>query len=197
MSADLVFLPATTPEDRTYGAIPQHLAGYPEVCVHAIRFPRVVWYNRGIRDQAVAQIQELALDSFILVGFSKSGLGAWNLAREIPDRVAGTLIFDAPVASDDWRRWGDEFYQDDAAWQRDLPLRAVRQERQPWPPAPGLVLVSGEAFHDQMAALAVALTAAGVRHTFIPHPDMPHHWNAGWIEEGLTVLLGRPRREKD
>jgi pimeloyl-ACP methyl ester carboxylesterase len=190
MSVDLVFLPATAPGDRTYGTIPDRLAAYPKVRVHAVEFPGVVWYNRAIRDQAIVQIRALGLDSFLLVGFSKSGLGAWNIAREMPDQVSGTLIFDAPVASDDWRRWGDDYYQDDVSWQRDLPLRIVRQAREPLPPTPGLVLISGASFHDQMCILAAALTAAGVRHTFIPHPEMRHHWNAGWIEEGLAVLLG-------
>lgn len=197
MSADLVFLPATLAEDHTYGAVPERIVAYPEVNVHAVRFPRVVWYNRTVRDQAIAQIRALALDSFILVGFSKSGLGAWNIAREIPGKVEGTIIFDAPVASDDWRRWGDDFYQDDAAWQRDLPLRTVLETRGPLPPDSGLVLISGEAFHDQMSALSTALVAAGVGHTFISHPEMAHHWQAGWIEEGLAVLLGPPENQED
>lgn len=194
MSVDLVFLPATLAEDRTYGAIPERIAAYPQVNVHAVRFPGVVWYNRTIRDQAIAQIRELVLDSFILVGFSKSGLGAWNIAREIPERVSGTLIFDAPVASDDWRRWGDEFYQDDVTWQRDLPLRTVLEARGALQPNPRLVLISGEAFHEQMSTLAAALAAVGIRRTFISHPDMAHHWQAGWIEEGLAALLGPPKQ---
>ena len=138
MTVDLVFLPAMAAEDRTYGAIPDRLPAFPEVHVHAAGFPGVVWYNCAVRNQAVAQIRALDLDSFILVGFSKSGLGAWNIARKMPERICGTLIFDAPVASDDWRRWGDDFYQDDASWQRDLPLRAVLGARGPLPWAPGV-----------------------------------------------------------
>ena len=192
---NLVFLPATAPEDRTYGMIPQRMSAYPDIAVHAIQYPTVVWYNTSIRAQAIAQIRRLDLASIILIGFSKSGLGAWSIARMIPERISGTLIFDAPVADEDRYRWGaDQFYHDDATWQRELPLHSVQEFRTALPKTHKLVLISGEVFHDEMSSLAQVLSEAEVEHTFLPRPHLKHHWNSGWIEEGLSILLDQPDR---
>jgi len=50
------------------------------------------------------------------------------------------------------------------------------------------VLISGAAFHADMQQLSQALGEAGVEHSFLPHPEMAHHWNSGWIERGLAIL---------
>jgi pimeloyl-ACP methyl ester carboxylesterase len=190
---DLVFLPATAPDDRTYGTIPERIASYPGIAVHAIQFPTVVWYNAGVRDQAITQIRRLGLPSLILAGFSKSGLGAWGIARTIPEIVSGTIIFDAPVADENRYRWGaDQFYSDDATWQRDLPLRSVEEFRAAMPEAHRLVLISGAEYHDEMSCLSQALSDAAFKHAFLSRPHLKHHWNSGWIEEGLGVQLEQP-----
>jgi pimeloyl-ACP methyl ester carboxylesterase len=187
---DVVILPATHPDDPTFGFAPTRVAAQPQARLHAVRFPGVVWYNRAVRDQAMAQIRGLRLASCVLVGFSKSGLGAWNLACQMADQVQGVIIFDAPLASDDWRRWGEEFYQDDVAWQEDLPLRQVRRDPAVWPGHASLVLISGSSFHAQMVQFAAALGRHGTPHQFLPRPGMPHHWDAGWLEQGLAALPG-------
>jgi pimeloyl-ACP methyl ester carboxylesterase len=190
-SLHLVCLPATAPHDATYGLTPDAIAGYPKAAVHPIHFPTMVWYNAAVRRKAIAQIDALGLSSLALVGFSKSGLGAFNIARAIPDRVAATVIFDAPVVRETLPRWGTApFYADDAEWLTDLPARHVDEWAAAMPAAHRLILISGEAFHDEIASLSGLLHGAGVVHTFLPRPDMRHHWQAGWLEEALAVLLG-------
>ena len=90
---NLVLLPATEPGDDTYGIMPGRVEAYPSAVVHPVHFPTMVWYNESIRNAAIAQIQSLETNPVILVGFSKSGLGAWNIARTIPQRISGTIIF--------------------------------------------------------------------------------------------------------
>lgn len=185
----VVFLPATVPGDPTYGTPSERLPAFPDLAICQVRYPRQVWYNAEVRREAVAQIRRLAAPRVILVGFSKSGLGAWNLARTIPELVAGTIIFDAPVARDILPPWDTAaFYRDDADWQQDLPLRTLPQFAAAVSPAHGLVLISGANFHDEMRALAQALAGTAVRHVFLPRPDLPHHWQSGWIEAGIAAL---------
>jgi pimeloyl-ACP methyl ester carboxylesterase len=182
----LVFLPATAPGDRTYGTIPELLPEFPAATVHAVRFPDLVWYNREIRAQAVAQIRALNLPPVVLVGFSKSGLGAWNIAREHPELVGAVIIFDAPVFRDVLPPWEtDAFYADDKAWREDLPLRQMAGPARLFPAGLPLILVSGATFHDEMAELSRALCRIGIEHTFHSSPNYPHHWNSGWIEAAL------------
>ncbi len=187
---DIVFLPATDPGDETCVVMPDRIEAYPDASIHHIHYPTMVWYNQSVCKKAVKQIQALGLESIILVGFSKSGLGAWNIARSIPDRIAGTIIFDAPVACDNLPPWGtDAFYANDAAWRKDLPVGTIQAFAEAMPRAHQLVLISGANFHEEMCMLSQALSKSGVLHVFLPHPNMEHHWNSGWIEEGLNKLL--------
>ena len=187
----LVFLPATEPGNCNYGEIPESVALFPELAVRQVHYPKLVWYNREVQDEAIAQIRTWNMSSIILAGFSKSGLGAWNIARQIPELVAGTIIFDAPVARDTLPPWETApFYKDDAAWQEDLPLRTCGHFKTAMRTDHRLVLISGAAFHPEMCILSDKLSGMGMRHVFLPRPDMKHHWNAGWIEEGLNTMRG-------
>lgn len=185
----VVFLPATEPGDATYGHPPERLDIGRDVTCHALRYPRLVWYNAAVRKEAVRQIEALDLRDIILVGFSKSALGAWNIARMIPDRVAATILFDAPVARRSLPPWQTApFYADDDAWGRDLPLNTVPAFKAALPPPHTLVLISGKAFADEMRLLSQTLDAAAVPHVLLDRPLMPHHWRSGWLEKGLRSL---------
>ena len=187
---NLVFLPATEPGDETRGRVPERIATYPSVCIHQVSYPGMVWYNETIRKEAITQIQALALASIVLVGFSKSGLGAWNIARMIPDLVAGTIIFDAPVAGEIRLPYGsDPFYADDESWKHDLPVQSAHAFHAGMPDRHSLVLISGECYHEEMCSLSSALSKNGAQHSFLPQPHLKHHWNSGWIEQGLKELL--------
>jgi len=188
---NLVFLPATDPEDRTYGTIPERIDGFQDVSVYPLHFPTMVWYNEAVRRQAIKQIDSLCVSLVVLVGFSKSGLGAWNIARAIPDRTSATIIFDAPVAREGPPPLGSTspFYASAAAWLEDLPIRRVKDFKAAVSATHRLVLISGENFHDEMTRLSHTLDDAGIAHVFLPRPQLKHHWQSGWIEEGLNILL--------
>lgn len=136
------------------------------------------------------QIRAWGNGPIILVGFSKSGLGAWHIARTMTDHVLATLIFDAPVARAELPPWGTQpFCADDDAWQADLPLRNVQAFDAALPKTHRLVLISGANFHEEMGSLSQALSDIGHKHVFVDRRDMKHHWNSGWIEEGLKRFL--------
>jgi hypothetical protein len=104
----------------------------------------------------------------------------------------GTIIFDSPVARDALPPWGTApFYKDDAAWQEDLPLRTCEQFKAVMPANHKLVLISGTGFHAEMCTLSDKLSGIGLEHIFLPRPDMKHHWNSGWLEEGLNEVTGK------
>jgi pimeloyl-ACP methyl ester carboxylesterase len=197
MMMNLVFLPATEPTDRTYGEVPEKIDGRPEALCHEIQYPELVWYNKRVRDEAIAQIRAFNVSPVVLVGFSKSGLGAWNIARTIPDLVSATIIFDAPVARETLPPWGTgPFYEDDSSWQEDLPLRTIEDFQSVMPGTHQLVLISGPGFHNEMCFLSDELTKIGLRHAFLSRPHRKHHWNSGWIEEGLKELVKQSTAER-
>jgi pimeloyl-ACP methyl ester carboxylesterase len=188
----LVFLPATESSNTTYGEVPEKIEGVPDVSIHTIQYPHLVWYNKRVCDEAIAQIRALNVSPIVLVGFSKSGLGAWNIARRIPELVSGTIIFDSPVARQELPSWGTApFYADDASWQEDLPLNTIDEFQAVVPETHQLVLISGPGFHDEMCQLSEALSTRACKHAFLARPHLKHHWNSGWIEEGLNEWVER------
>lgn len=187
---NLVFLPATAPGDTSYGSMPRRLDCAPAATIRHVEYPRLVWYNAAVRESAIAQIRAWGVSPVVLVGFSKSGLGAWNMTRAIPDEVAATLLFDAPVARESCPPWGTApFYADDAAWQEDLPIRAVEPFAASMPAQHRLVLVAGPQFGDDMGMLSHALDRIGHAHTLVDGTAYRHHWNSGWIDSALSALV--------
>lgn len=186
---NLVFLPATDSSDDTHGQPPDRVADFPEASCYTVKYPELVWYNANIRSQAIAQIQSRDRRPIVLVGFSKSGPGAWNIARAIPELVSATIIFDAPMTREELPMWGaEQFYKGDKDWQKDLPINSISEFQDAMSDTHRLVLISAEGWHSEMAQMSKALSLAGCRHSFIARPDMKHHWNSGWIEEGLREL---------
>ena len=186
---ELVMLPATEPDDKTYGQMPSSITGYPKLSIRHIHFPHMVWYNREIQRQAIAQIPVSSVYERVAVGFSKSGLGAWNIVLAAPELFSGSIIFDAPVTMECLPGWGTApFYKNDVEWQADLPVRSIVEFRKKVPAKHKLILISGEKFHDQMSLFARTITDAGIPHIYIPGKNFKHHWNSGWIEEGLKAI---------
>ena len=189
MTMNLVFLPATEPANENYGRVPEKIEVSADISIHTIHYPHLVWYNESVREKAIYQIRGLPVSPVVLVGFSKSGLGAWNIARTIPTLVSATLIFDAPVARNELPPWGTgPFYKDDASWQRDLPIQSVKSFAEVMPESHQLVLISGPGFREEMLTLSQALAQIGHKHVYLDRPDMMHHWNSGWIEDGLNEI---------
>jgi pimeloyl-ACP methyl ester carboxylesterase len=187
---NMALLPATEPGDKTFGLPPDGIPARPDVSTRQVRYPTQVWYNTAVREEAVAQIRAWGVSPVVLVGFSKSGLGAWNIARAIPNVVSAIIVFDAPVARRQRPPWGTEpFYADDRAWQSDLPICTAREWTEAMPASHRLILVSGASFHGEMRALSQALWRIGHKHSFLDRPAMEHRWDSGWIEEALHVLL--------
>jgi pimeloyl-ACP methyl ester carboxylesterase len=170
--------------------VPDRIETYPTAIIHQIHYPTMVWYNEAVRREAIAQIRSLDMTPVILVGFSKSGLGAWNIARTIPDLTSCTIIFDAPVARNELPPWGTgPFYATDGAWKEDLPIRSVKRFHVAMADTHSLILIAGHNFRDETWTLSQSLSEIGHRHVFLDYPGMKHHWNSGWIEEGLGKIL--------
>ena len=43
--------------------------------------------------------------------------------------------------------------------------------------------------HEEMCLLSQALSDNECEHVFLPRPEMRHHWQTGWVEEGLQAML--------
>ena len=199
----LVYLPAAGAGNVTWGKPDLQMHWGANVSCHLWPSETQVWYNLDIRQQIMAYIDGLATsqgtdetstsasapERIILVGFSKSGLGALNLAPMLKDRLAGVVIFDTPTSMALRAGWGIEpFYPDDEHWQADLPANRIKTYASVFGEDCPLVLITGSAFHEQMSTFSDNLNQAGVTHQYIHRPAMKHNWQTGWLELAQAAL---------
>ena len=179
-----VILPATDPSDNSYGKVPRHeLVG---IVVHEVVFASLVWYNCSVRKETERQIGRMSLTGHnILIGFSKSGLGALNYLIENPGVFQACIIFDSPVMRKECPPWETEAFYDQASWSADLPtehvdeLIAISQQTK-------LVLVSGEFFCDEMLEFSQLLSEGGGKSQFFDL-HFPHRWDSGWLQTAISA----------
>jgi pimeloyl-ACP methyl ester carboxylesterase len=130
----LVFLPATDPRDSSYGRPQQEWPvlrrSHPQAEVLLLSFDTMVWYTRSIRADAFDRIREICDGEFsqvVLIGFSKSGCGAMNIALDHPGLFRSVVVFDAPLLNEDINRFGMyRFYPSADQLRPDVPLLRIQ-----------------------------------------------------------------------
>jgi enterochelin esterase-like enzyme len=126
----------------------------------------------------------------LLLGFSKSGWGAWSLLLRHPDIFGRAAAWDAPLMMQHVDRYGapavfatqehfDDYRLSDVLTKKSG--RLAEGER--------LILTGYGGFrkhHRQMHDLLIALE---IPHTFRDGPERKHDWHSGWIPEAVDLLF--------
>jgi len=184
MKRSVLILPATGPGDVEFnsGCLPEVIAARPALDIEMYAPGRLVWYTPEIRRDVLAAARFPRCDA--VIGFSKSGLGAVNLALEHPGRFGEVFIFDSPVTETDRARYGAErFYATDKDWLADLPA-----ERAGLIASSGLGgrlhLLAGPVFGGQMRDLAGMIPGCRL-HDFT---GVGHRWDPEWLGFCLDAI---------
>lgn len=184
----VIALPATDPRDATYGFTPAQPLDR-DWRVLPVSFDRVVWYPPAVRTRTLHPLLPLLARETILIGFSKSGLGALNLALDHPGLFRWVTIFDAPLMRPERPPWDDcQAFYDQASWARDQPAHRLPALKELTESGTRLLHLSGSGFHDEHVAFQDLLEREGIPATFLPAPDRPHHWDSGWREAARAII---------
>ncbi len=129
----------------------------------------------------------------LLVGFSKSGWGAWSLLLRHPEIFGAAAAWDAPLMQAAPDKYGMapvfgsqenfETYRLSILVRRraDLLRRSCR-----------LVLTGYAAeFREHHVSMHRLLDGLGVPHIYRDGPQRKHHWQSGWLEESVSMLAER------
>lgn len=171
-----VVLAATAAADRSFGDIAAICAARGWLYLAA---PHQVWYNRGERDRIARALAGAA--GVTLVGFSKSGLGALNLALDHPGLAARIVVFDVPVARDPHPGWGVEgYYPDLQTYRADLPI-SWPQRLRAMTASTALLHIAGALYVDDHDQLHRHLDGSP-GYAYRRQPDWTHRWDAGWLD---------------
>jgi hypothetical protein len=209
--AALYVLPVEAGEGRQYGDGLTEIRNqdlhnkYRLVCV-APTFSQLPWYADHPTDPLIRQeglLLKVVLpwvertypvraerSGRLLLGFSKSGWGAWSLLLRHPDTFGRAAAWDAPLAEDRPARFGMgpifgtqenfEQYRITAL----LARRAGELRGQP----PRLVLTGYGNFRDPQAAVRRQMLAQETPHVWRDGPHRKHDWHSGWLAEAVELL---------
>lgn len=129
-------------------------------------------------------------DGRLLVGFSKSGWGAWSLLLRHPDRFGRAAAWDAPLAMTWPSQYGSQpiFGTAENFAEYELTRRLASMSSPPAPP-PRLIHLGYGNFRDQHEAVEETLRDRSIPHVYRDGPQRAHHWNSGWLPEAVALLL--------
>lgn len=126
----------------------------------------------------------------LLVGFSKSGWGAWSLLLRHPDVFDRAAAFDAPLMMNAPGKYGsgpifgsvDNFRQYHIS--NLLEQRAVELRKSP----ARLMLIGRGNFQSEHVQIHDRLESATIPHAWIDGEEREHSWHSGWLPEAFEWL---------
>jgi hypothetical protein len=130
----------------------------------------------------------------LLLGFSKSGWGAWSLLLRQPELFERAVAWDAPLMMDRPGKYGsgDIFDSEDNFANYHL-TELVAKRAGELGDQPRLILTGYGNFrreHEQMHAL---LDKLKLPYVYRDGPQLKHHWAGGWVEEAVELLVKDPQ----
>lgn len=127
----------------------------------------------------------------LLVGFSKSGWGAWSLLLRNPETFARAAAWDAPLMQSKPDKFGmGPIFGDQANFNGYLIRDLVKGRAELLRVRERLVLTGYfESFRPHHVAMHELLNELGVPHAYRDGPRRDHHWESGWLDEAVSLLL--------
>jgi len=180
------------------------------ICV-APAFDSMPWYADHPTDPAVRQesyILKVLLPMIekrypvlaepkgrLLVGFSKSGLGAWSLLLRHPDIFGRAASWDAPLAEEKLASWGtgptfgtqenfEKYRITDLLERRAELLRKDKDPRR-------LILLGYGSFKGHVDTVHRRMQSLGIPHVCENTTERRHDWRSGWLEGAVTALCAK------
>lgn len=216
-------LPVEAGEERRYGDGLEEVArlglqNSTRMIFVAPTFSHLPWYADHPTDQTIQQesyftkdvvpfvdanypTTEKAEDRFLL-GFSKSGCGAFQLLLRHPAVFGKAVAWDAPLMMDAPGKYGSgPIYGTAENFARYQLTELVRQRADDLKGAPRLMHIGFGNFRSEHEAFERHLMQLNVPHIYVDGPQRKHIWESGWVEPAVRLLtlhtnpVARPVRE--
>jgi hypothetical protein len=125
----------------------------------------------------------------LLVGFSKSGWGAFSLLLRHPHQFARAAAFDAPLAWESPNRYGmGEVFETQANMDRYCVGALVERATAGLAGEPRLALYGYGDFRGHHQFLHYRMLKLGVPHEYVDGPSRPHRWDSGWLPDAVEFV---------
>ncbi|MEI8020460.1 MAG: alpha/beta hydrolase-fold protein [Schlesneria sp.] len=128
----------------------------------------------------------------LLLGFSKSGWGAWSLLLRHPDMFGKGVAWDAPLMMGKPGMYGSgdifgtvenfENYRVSKLLEDNSDKFSNETEKR-------LVLLGYGNFRAEHVQVQTLMDERKIAHEYRDGPERKHDWHSGWVKEGIELLL--------
>lgn len=130
-------------------------------------------------------------DGRLLLGFSKSGLGAFTMLLRHPDFFGRAFAFDSPL------NWTDPYTFIDtlgttANYDNYRLTKLLPQQAELLRGQTARLFLLGYSYsfaRDQHAQIHELMKSLGIPHVYLPGVFRAHRWDRGWIKQGVDLLF--------
>lgn len=130
----------------------------------------------------------------LLVGFSKSGWGAYTLLLRHPDLFGRAAAWDAPLMKEKPDQFGmGEIFGTQANFELYRVSTLLTQRAAELRDNNRLILLGFGNFRQHHVQVHELMVRLGIRHEYRDGPARTHDWSSGWLEEAVELLLERAR----
>lgn len=133
----------------------------------------------------------------LLLGFSKSGWGAWTLLLRHPDTFGKAAAWDAPLMMDKPGMYGNgdifDTAENFAAYRVSQLLEDNAKQFQK---DPRLILLGYGNFREHHKRAHELMDKLKIVHDYRDGPSRKHDWHSGWVKEAAELLLAEPKERK-
>jgi hypothetical protein len=176
-------------------------------------FSATPWYADHARDRTIRQeshILKFVLpfvdsmyptldtpDGRLLLGFSKSGWGAWSLLLRHPDVFGRAVAWDAPMMLKSIGPWDTAaIFGDQENFERYRLSGLVQTHGANLGPETRLLMLGHGVFQEHSTHMADLLTELRIPHEYRDGPGRKHDWLSGWVPEAVDLALSQPPSPK-
>lgn len=130
-------------------------------------------------------------ESRLLLGFSKSGWGAWSLLLRYPETFGRAAAWDAPLMMTDIGKYGNRpIFGTQANFLKYRLTDRIRAQAKLLREKPRLILTGYAAgFRQEHIAMHNLLKELRILHEHRDGPQRKHEWHSGWVPEAVELLL--------
>jgi S-formylglutathione hydrolase FrmB len=126
----------------------------------------------------------------LLLGFSKSGWGAWSLLLRHPDLFGRAAAWDAPLLMERLGKYGNgPIFGVQENFERYRIASLLREKGNTLGDDPRLILTGFGNFRQDHVAAHALLDALEIPHVYRDGPKRKHNWHSGWVEEAVELLV--------
>lgn len=125
----------------------------------------------------------------LLLGFSKSGWGAFSLLLRHPDRFGRAAAWDAPLTMTRPDKYGTGPIFGTLENFKKYQITSLLEERASHLRSrERLVLLGYGNFRSHHRSVHGQLGELGIPHAYRDGPERTHHWASGWLEEAVSLV---------